>query len=534
MPQNLTHLDGLEFDVAVIGAGINGAAAARELATRGHSVLLCDKGDFASGASSRSSRMLHCGLRYFEAERPLRTFGLHPRRFFQAVTMARAGMEARSEIAATAGGAVQPFTMCFPVYPESPVKSWHLDVGLRLLRRIGPSEPPLDYRRIDGDFERHLPFAADLRDLDRLKAVATYREYVFDWPERFCVDAALEAEAAGAAVRTFCRASLVERDASGRWLVELAERSGTRATVRARLVFNMAGTWIDEVNAGASSATRSPGRLIRGTKGAHMMVRLPETYRGYGIATMNRRNMPFYCLPSHEDLHYFGPTETPFDGDATDLSTTEEEIDFLLGEANFLLPGLKLTRSDIVLTWAGVRPLTWDEDLPMGRRSREIHDLAGEGMPGVYAMTAGPIMSHRSAARALRERAEAELGRPKDAGCREDRPWHISQDAPRLSRGLPSGNARRAALRRAVLDEHARDLKGLLYTRTPLAWRRHLSRDEVEEAASSRRSSGSRSPTWRNATASTWPGAWRGSATRRSGPSAISSSGTRSPMPGSR
>ena len=485
MQQRLASIDGSEWDVAVIGAGINGAGAARELARAGYSVLLCEKEDFAAGASSRSSRMLHCGLRYFESERPVREFSLHPRRFLQALTMARAAMKARHEIVTTAPEAVKPFTMCFPVYPESPVRTWHLDVGLRLLKRIGPSEPPLDYRKIRSDFETHLPFGKDLRDLDRLQSIATYREYAFDWPERFCVDAALEAEAAGAAVMNFCTAQLAARDSDGRWSIGLEAPDGSSATVMARLVFNMAGTWIDAVN-GSRTKEGCPGRrLVRGTKGSHIMVRLPQAYRGYGLATMHRKGMPFYCLPSHEDFFYFGPTETPFEGDAKDVSATEEEIGFLLGEANHFLPGLGLTRSDIVFTWAGVRPLTFDPDLPMGRRSREIHDLSSDGLPGVFALTAGPVMSYRSAARQMRETAETVLGKKAHVQAGGAPGWRMSRESIRLSEPEPSANARRAALRRAVSEEHARDLRGILYTRAALAWRRHLTKQEVEDAAAS-------------------------------------------------
>lgn len=484
MQHELADIAGSKWDVVVIGAGINGAATARELTMAGYSVLLCEKGDFAGGATGRSSRMLHCGLRYFEAEAPVRTFGLHPRRFLQAVTMARAGMKARHEIATTAPEAVTPFTMCFPVYPESPVRPWHLDAGLTLLKTLGPNEPPLEYRKITSNFEAQLPFARDLRDHDRLQSIATYREYLFDWPDRFCVDAALEAEAGGATVLNFCEAQLVGRNAAGLWQIVLAGQDGSTANVSARLVYNMAGTWIDTVNAGACATATPSRRLIRGTKGSHIMVRLPKSYRGYGIATMHRKGMPFYCLPSHDDFFYFGPTETPFEGDAGDVAATEAEIDFLLGEANFLLPGLGLTRNDVVFTWAGVRPLTFDVDQPMGRRSREIHDLAADGLPGVVAMTAGPVMSHRSAARTMRERAEAVLGKPFKP-VDEPAPWRIAKDAPRLSDPEPSGNLRRVALRRAVSDEHARDLKGILYTRTALAWRRHLARHEVEDAAAS-------------------------------------------------
>ncbi|TIR20559.1 MAG: FAD-dependent oxidoreductase, partial [Mesorhizobium sp.] len=188
MPPKLTEMQGRDYDVVVIGAGINGTSAARELALAGYDVLLVDRLDFASGASSRSSRILHCGLRYFETPNPVRAFAFHPLRLAGAVRMARAGMEARAELVALAPERCRPLTMCFPVYPESQVRDWHLDLGFRILRRLGPPEPPLAYRRLTRNFGEHLPFASDLRDMERLRSIATYREYIMDWPDRLCVD----------------------------------------------------------------------------------------------------------------------------------------------------------------------------------------------------------------------------------------------------------------------------------------------------------------------------------------------------------
>lgn len=482
MPPKLTEMQGRDYDVVVIGAGINGASAARELASAGYSVLLVDKSDFAAGASSRSSRILHCGLRYFETPNPVRTFALHPLRLAGAVSMARTGMEARTEMVEQAPERCKPFTMCFPVYPESSVRSWHLDLGFRILRYLGPPEPPLSYCRLTKDYETHLPFAAHLREREQLQSIATYREYIMDWPDRLCVDAALDAEENGAELRLFCEAKIARRDENG-WRIELNDRdSGETAEICAVLVLNLAGTWIDEVNAVAG--INDAPRLIRGTKGVHIAVRLPESYRGYGIATINRTGMPFYCLPSHDDCFYFGPTETPFDGDAHDVAATDEDIDFLLGEANHMLPGLALTRRHVEFTWAGVRPLTFDAQQPLGRRTREVHDLAGTGKPGIFAMTAGPIMTHLSAGREMRRIVEKQLRPTRGANSKRVSATHGRSEKFGLSRPLAQGR-QAAFFRRAVSAEHARDLKGILYTRTGLAWRRHLDRGEVEEAASS-------------------------------------------------
>ncbi|RVU13222.1 FAD-dependent oxidoreductase [Methylobacterium oryzihabitans] len=457
------------YDVVIIGGGINGTSAARELTAAGYRVLLAEMSDLANGASSRSSRILHCGLRYFETPRPLRTFLSSPRRLAGAAGMARAAMQARAELSALRPEVCRPFTMCFPVYRGGAVAGWHLDLGFRLLAALGPARPSLDYRRIARDFDRHVPFAGDLRDRAHLHAIATYREYIIDSPDRLCVDAALEAERGGAELRLFTRATIAGRAEAGGWRLHLSGRNGVEA-VEAPVVLNLAGTWSDAVLAGIAPEPRTP--LVTGTKGSHIVVRLPPRYAGHGIACLHRGGLPFYCLPLGGDLFCFGPTETPYEGDATEAVATDEDVAFLLGEANFLLPGLRLRRSDIVFTWAGVRPLGFAAGQPMGRRVRTIHDLAERGLPGIFAMTAGPVMSHLSAGRELRD-AVARVIPP--SGRPPPRPL------PRPDPGADGAER----LRRAVVAEHARDLEGLLYTRTGLAWGRHLDRHAVASAAQS-------------------------------------------------
>lgn len=464
------------FDVVVVGGGINGASAARELSASGFQVLLAEKADLANGASSRSSRILHCGLRYFETSHPVRTFASSPRRLSSAIKMAKAAMEAREELVRLQPERCKPFTMCFPLYRGDEIRGWHLDMGFALLKRLGPPDPSLEYRRISANLDRELPFTVDLRDRRQLSSIATYREYMIDWPDRICVDDALEAERNGAVLRLFTRASLRERLSSGEWIVELADGAGPIEKVRAKVVLNLAGTWMDDLFP-PGEASNTP--LVRGTKGSHIVVRLPDRYQGFGVATLHRGGMPFYCLPLDGDRFFFGPTETPYDGDADKVRPSGQDIDFLLGEGNHLLPGLKLRRRDVEFSWAGVRPLTYDPNEPMGRRTREIHDLRHRGLQGVLAMTAGPVMSHRSAGRDLR-----------DAVARLIPPSRQAMTAAGLPEsGAPMSVAQvddpAAAVRAAVLMEHARDLRGILYTRTARAWGQHLDRNAVESAAKS-------------------------------------------------
>jgi hypothetical protein len=117
--------------------------------------------------------------------------------------------------------------------------------------------------------------------------------------------------------------------------------------------------------------------------------------------------------------------------------------------------------------------LTYDRDQPMGRRTREIHDLSRRGRPGIFAMTAGPVMSHRSAGRDMLHVVSCALKPSRRA----------VKSAPRDAFSTANFSSSDTAYRRAVAVEHARDLKGILYTRTGQGWGRYLDRETVERAA---------------------------------------------------
>jgi glycerol-3-phosphate dehydrogenase len=478
----LSSLRDTVFDVAVIGGGINGASAAQQLAAAGYRTLIVEKGDFGSGSTARSSRLLHCGLRYLAPGRSVFEFVRHPGRFVEALRMARQAMHARHDIVKTSPSSVNRMQFCFPIYRGDRYRGWQLDAAFRLLSTLGPADLPLDYERLAPEAAARRPLLRWLRDFDALDSVAVFREYQLDWPERICMDAVLEAERLGALARNYTQARLVSHDRNDGWSIALRDvlTAEPEIRVRAKLVLNMAGIWIDDVS---RTANPCAGRKILKTKGCHIVVRLPEECRGYGIATLNSKQEPFYCIPWH-DLHYFGPTETVYDGDCDRILVTEDEIAWIIGEANRLLPPLKLTRADVISTWAGVRPLTYDTTLPGGRRSREIHDLASDGLPDVFAMTAGPVMTHRSAGQELVGMIKQRLA---PSGCERERsytpsPLRFTRD--RLVGVDRLGPAQWAALASHVEGEHAVSLSDVLFRRTGIAWRRQLSDDEVCQAAS--------------------------------------------------
>ncbi|WOI56853.1 FAD-dependent oxidoreductase [Palleronia sp. LCG004] len=452
-PQSSARTFRASYDVTVIGGGANGTAALREIAGAGYSALLVEARDLGSGASGRSSRMLHCGLRYFETPHPVADALRHPRRFGRAFAMARDAMEARAELAGDPGVATRPIELAFPIWRDGPFPRWQIDIGLRLLGLSCRKGPPLERRMMNGAEAAQHPIGRHLRDRDSLTGMATFREYLFEAPERICIDNALAAERHGAEIVVGTRAELLDRATDGLWRVALHGPSG-RHEIRSRVVLDMAGSWADDIG------TSGPP-LVRGTKGAHVIIRLPEGFADRGIATLNRLGRPFYGLPLGHDRFYFGPTETPYEGDARDVRVDRDDVDFLIGEANRILPGLKLSQRDVEQVWAGVRPLTHDPAQPMGARDRKVHDLADRGFANVLALTGGPIMTHRSAGRLLLNAVRARIAAPDGA----------------------SRDARPAASHGAARHEHAFDLHGILVAREGASWRGMVTPAEAREAA---------------------------------------------------
>jgi glycerol-3-phosphate dehydrogenase len=476
----IDKLDKESFDVCVIGAGVNGASAAQHLAAAGYNVLLVEKGDYGSGTSSRSSRLLHCGLRYFAPGASILEFVLHPSRAMTALRMARLAMEARRQLVKTAPERTRTLNFHFPMWRASIYKPWQMATALNLLAALAPKDVPLNHRMMTPAEARSIPLVNGLRDWGSLEAIGTFTEYQCEWPERLCVDAVLDAERLGATVRNYTAATRLRR-LDGAWEVELPDGfSGKIATITAKIVLNMAGIWIDKVNA---IAAESPPRKILGTKGIHIMVQLPPECADNGIVTFNRLNEPLYCIP-WRGMHYFGPTEAVCEGNLDDIRAEDEEIESLLAESNYLLPGLNIKRSEILFTWAGVRPLTYDRALPMGKRSRDVHDLSSAGMPDMFAMTAGPIMTHRSAGTEMVSVVNKRLkpsrpGRPVDYSARRF-PDH--QNSPPLLDDWT--DAKLSDLAYAARHEHAMGLVDLMFRRVGAGWTKTMGYNDAEKAAS--------------------------------------------------
>ena len=476
-----------KFDVVVIGAGINGSSAAQYLTAAGYSVLIVDKNDFSSGASGRSSRLLHCGLRYLEQGSSMMDIVSHPSRFKTIYRMATQAMESRSQFVKTTPERAREMRFHFPIYKDDKYAGWQIDAAFKLLRTLGPIDPPLDYERIKGQRMKNLPFLRDLKNQSELVGAAVFREYQFDWPERVVVDNILDMERMGGVAFNYTSAAELRRS-QDTWDITLKSNLGNDAhedaiSVQSKIILNMAGTWIDSVN--QSALGKRHRKYVTGTKGAHIAVKLSEDYQGMGLASLNRKGEPIYCVP-WRNIHYIGPTETLFEGDAGDATPNETEIQWLLAETNDLLPGLKLSRADVIYAWAGVRPLTHDPDNPMGARSREFHDLGDDGLPNCFCLTAGPVMTHRSAGAEALDMV-SRLIKPsrdeKQMSFRSSSLFDSSNNDYSDDKEINSDLA--AACSKAVTTEHAKTLTDVMFRRLGLGWNEDMGLNMLRPIATS-------------------------------------------------
>ncbi len=460
MRPHINALDETAFDVVVIGAGAVGCATARELAGRGFRTLLVERADIGSGTSSRSSRMLYSGLGYLAVRYPLWQMIFRPIDMIQRLLYTRSVMRCRAELVREMPGHLHKHRFHYPFRRGDRYPPWLVDTGFRLVEALGGWKVPLDYRRISHEqAAAESALAAGLGG--PLRGVGVFEEYMYAWPERICVDTALDAERRGATLRTYTAVTGLTRQGDA-WTVALEERAPEaegRASVTAKMVVNATGPWVDRLP-GCGGA--GPNRVV-GLKGVNVMVRLPESYRGEGLEAFSSKGEPFYVFP-WRDHHLIGPTETVVRDDPDDVRVTDHEIDYILAEANRLFPELKLTREHILHAWCGVRPMSTRDGTTTRNAVRIVEDSS---QPGLATVTGSTIMLHRHAGRNAARAVERRLGKRGAAPAGPiDAPHHLRRDE---------------GIGQVAATEHVVRLTDLIRRRLPDGLDTALGRDRAED-----------------------------------------------------
>ncbi len=462
----LSELSGQSYDVIVVGAGINGAGAAQQLVAQGYRVLIIDKSDFSGGATSTSSRILHCGLRHLAPGKSIWEFVFHPSKFFLACHNARKSMIARSDISSSMKELVRPFRFCFPIYKDGSYKAWQVDFAFKLLSILGPGDNPLEYRRYSGKNLDKIPFVNWFRNPKQLQSVSVFKDYQFVSAERLVVDTVRDAADMGATVRNYTLMKQSKYLDEG-WQVTLKDvLTSEEVTVKTQLILNVTGPWGNQVNQTMKSVV--PDK-VTGLKGAHIVVKLPEEFSEWGTMAINRVNEPMYFMPWH-GMHYIGLNRTPYEGNLDEVKSTKDEVEWLLGEVNHLFPQLHLQPKDILYSFAGIQPVTLDTRDPQGSREVVVHDLESEGLSNVLMLTGGPIMTYRLVAKKILE----EVSKRCVPTLEKQRPSYGSSEASRLLRNGRAAsvnmNISEEILKKIIVEEQPVFLADILLRRTGLGW----------------------------------------------------------------
>lgn len=392
------------YDVVIIGAGAVGCASARELAARGYRTLLVDRGDIGAGTSSRSSRMLYSGVGYLAPDFPLWQIPFRFIAIWKRFLYARNIMHCRAELVNDMPHRLTKHSFHYPFRKGDRYPHWLIDFGFRLMETLTSRGIPLAYHKVSAD--KAAQRSAMVASLSKPSPdVAIFEEYMYDWPERICVDTALDAEQRGAQIRTYTKVTKIERH-DGIWNITLDEQAPHgegQVRIKTRAIVNAAGPWVDRVVGGGK---KEENRVL-GRKGVNVMVRLPDEWRGQGLEAFSSKGEPFYVFP-WRDYHFIGPTESLVTDDPDNIHVLDSEIDYILGEANFLFPDLKLSRKDVKHCWCGVRPMSTLDGKTVSLPVRAITD---PDMPGLITMTGSYIMMHRHAGRLAAQSIEKCLGK---------------------------------------------------------------------------------------------------------------------------
>ena len=385
-----THLSNdFEFDLIVIGAGINGAGIARDAALRGLKVLLLDKADIASGTSSASTRLIHGGLRYLEHFE----FGL-----------VRESLRERETLLRIAPHLVRPLAITIPIYKQSKRGPLTIRAGMIAydLLSMGKSLPR----------HRMLSAAETLEqspglNQDGLLGSAVYFDAQVEFAERLVVENVVDAHARGAEVMTYAPVTKLSAESEDVMAVEfVSDEQAHRA--RARVVINAAGPWVDQL---LERAPVDGSRLIGGTKGSHIVVPVFDGASSNAIyleAQSDRR--PFFIIPWNGN-YLIGTTDVRFEEDPDCARSEDWEIDYLLAETNRAFPGAGLTRASILFTYSGVRPLPWTSNEDEQSITRRHFIREHPQLKNLVTIVGGKLTTYRSLAEQCVDLVFRKLGR---------------------------------------------------------------------------------------------------------------------------
>lgn len=435
--QRLDALADGDWDLLVIGGGIVGAGVARDAAMRGMRVALVDQHDFAFGTSSRSSRLLHGGLRYLAQGR----IGLVHEASHEKCTLHR--------IASHLAG---PLPFLFPTYRKTRWARWKLSIGVRLYdllcgrRNLGPSSTLSVQQTVE-----KLP---QIETENLTGAVRYYDGLTND--ARLVLDTLRSAVKHGAVISNYTQLQGAEPDGDSWTSRIVGVENGRECAVRSRAIVNATGCWADQLP--------QSGVKLRLTKGIHLVVD-QQRFSVSEAVVMAEGERILFAIPWGERV-ILGTTDTDYTGSLEQIPTNQEDIDYVLDVTNRVFPPACLKPADVHAHWAGVRPLIASGSAEKGTPSNTSrnHQIRMP-RPGWIDVAGGKLTTYRLMAEQTIDRVQRYLGH-KPARCRTaQEPLVEPHEVDGVSGVIPPAVSREA-VEHYCADEWAVHLDDVMLRRT--------------------------------------------------------------------
>jgi glycerol-3-phosphate dehydrogenase len=395
--KNIVNLQKESFDLLIIGGGITGAGIALDAASRGLKTALVEKNDFAFGTSSRSTKLIHGGLRYLKQLE----FGL----------VKEVGSE-RAVVHKLAPHLVVPEKMLLPLYEKRGFGSILTSVGLKLYDFLAGVTAE-DQRRM---LTRNQTLKQEpLLDPKDVKGGAIYAEYRTD-DARLTIEIIKMAVKHGAKVVNYCQAiEFIYRNQimAGARVVDAL--TGNQFDIQSTVVVNAAGPWVDTLRDINKS---KQGKRLRLTKGVHLVVSHDKFPVKQAIYFDVEDGRMIFAIPRGRTT-YIGTTDTNYEDSLDEVKTSRADALYLINAVNQTFPGVGLSLSDIESSWAGLRPLIHEDGKSASELSRK--DEIFESSSGLISIAGGKLTGYRKMAERIVDRVMKKYFSEKYSSCKTDK-----------------------------------------------------------------------------------------------------------------
>lgn len=383
----VTELGETNFDIAIIGGGMTGAGIALDAASRGLKTALIEKEDFAWGTSSRSTKLIHGGLRYLKQ--------------LQFKIVKEVGLE-RAIVYNNALHIVRPVKMLLPIVKGGSLGSIGTRIGLSMYDRL--AEVAKHEKKKILSKEKALD-QEPLLESTRLKGAGLYVEYRTD-DSRLVIENIKKAEHIGALALNYLEAKNFERLPTGHQSIAVSDiKTGNQFNITSKVVVNAAGPWVDQVR--ALENERAEKKLFL-SKGVHIVIRRErfplENPVYFDVANDSRM---IFAIP-RDGIVYIGPTDTAFNQNIDDPLPDLQDVQYILDATNSMFPNLGLNIDDVNSTWTGLRPLIFEEGKSPSEMSRK--DEVFVHPSGIISIAGGKLTGYRKMAEKIVNLAVEKLG----------------------------------------------------------------------------------------------------------------------------